>query len=113
VSIEVGTARSVLGNDPTDIDPMALDVIAIDGTLVHLRTILGKDESALLGLMARASDASHRFRFFTGERASAARYVAGLISAPGSRRRSAGHRGRAGRPRGRPREPRCHPPQGR
>ena len=84
VSIEVGTARSVLGNDPTDIDPMALDVIAIDGTLVHLRTIHGKDPSALLGLMARASDASHRFRFFTGERASAARYVAGLISAPGA-----------------------------
>jgi len=79
MSTELHTARAV-----PDSDPIAVDMIAADGTLVHLRSIVGEDESAVLDLMARASDASHRFRFFTSERASAARYVAGLISASGT-----------------------------
>lgn len=77
MSTEMRTARSLAGNEE-----IAVDVIGADGTLVHIRTTTGADEAAVLDLMARASDASLRFRFFTGERASAARYVAGLISVP-------------------------------
>ena len=71
-----GAARAS-GSDRRLID---VDVIGADGTLVHIRNTVDEDEAAVLDLVARASDASLRFRFFTGERASAARYVAGLIS---------------------------------
>jgi acyl-CoA synthetase (NDP forming)/GNAT superfamily N-acetyltransferase len=77
MSTELRTAPSVAGNEE-----IAVDVIGADGALVHIRNTVGKDEAAVLDLIARASDASLRFRFFTGERAPAARYVAGLISGP-------------------------------
>jgi acyl-CoA synthetase (NDP forming)/RimJ/RimL family protein N-acetyltransferase len=77
-----GTLRAPAG----DRDLVDVDVIGADGTLVHIRNSVDEDEAAVLDLVARASDASLRFRFFTGERASAARYVAGLISDPDPRR---------------------------
>jgi acyl-CoA synthetase (NDP forming)/GNAT superfamily N-acetyltransferase len=86
MSTEMQTVRSVADKGGRVEPIVAVDVIAADGTLVHIRPALDGDGDAVLALIARASDASLRFRFFTGERASAERYVAGLITEPRSGR---------------------------